>query len=306
MAGGSESEATLGFQDREEEDLLKSDTSDELVTLTRHDGSAVRKLSTKEVSALLVGASIVEFEYEKGFITFKTGDGVQFSVYSNNNVIDLQFYPVDHQRFDLRIVDSSIDATVALVEKRLNALRYLYSVAYLLEHGLEEVLEDAVLTEKPIEDLIMEEDDLYLESASTGSIWVTIFTKSQKAYKTLKSSLLLLVPEGRTAVARRIAAETARLEAETALRELDVKAKEIEVKTKEFNFTAHQFSTVVELQNKIDKMKNPQVRSTIQRGVVLKLSDLGISTTPMLEDRRENKPLTKEMRELDLDFSEDA
>ena len=104
-----------------------------------------------------------------------------------------------------------------LLEGRLGAILDIYiyiRCGYPLFNNLEDILVEAISSRKPLDNFIRVEDTLYVEGASSGSFWVTLGTKSQVAYIPLRSSVLLLLPEGRSAIRRRIESETERQELE--------------------------------------------------------------------------------------------
>jgi len=105
----------------------------------------------------------------------------------------------------LQILADREIASAALVEQRIRALRQSYAIAYLVENDRIKEL-TLSLTENPDVDLesvlLPETERLYILAAAPGSFWITVATKSLKAYKVAKHALALPYKEGRSALLR--------------------------------------------------------------------------------------------------------
>ncbi|ABE62448.1 hypothetical protein Nham_1629 [Nitrobacter hamburgensis X14] len=145
----------------------------------------------------------------------------------------------------LQIIEADEIASAALVESRIRALRQSYAIVNLLQNDGAEALQ-RVLADDPNVDLelmLIPEERLFITAAAAGSFWLTIVTKSAKAYKIAKYALALPYKEGREALLRRV-------EADTRLRELAVEEKQAELGLKRVKGLVDTFNSIEKIKDK--------------------------------------------------------
>ena len=165
----------------------------------------------------------------------------------------------------LQIIEADEVASAALVETRIRALRQSYAMAYLLQNDGAEALESALATDPNIDielALIPEAERLFITAAAAGSFWLTIVTKSVKAYNVAKYALALPYKEGREALLRRV-------EADTRLRELAVEEKHVDLGLK-------RVKGLVDTLNSIDKIKDESSRKVLRGAFLDNLEQLSV------------------------------
>ena len=171
----------------------------------------------------------------------------------------------------LQIIDDEEVASAALIEARIRALRQAYAMSFLVQNDRIKDLED-ILRRDPTADLeielLPEADRLYIVAAAPGSFWLTVATKSVKAYKAAKYALALPYKEGREAI-------LARIKADTRLKELSVEEKRLDIDLKRAN-------GVVDTLAKIDKLKDPVSRDLVRSALITRLDELGSPGVPAL------------------------
>jgi hypothetical protein len=158
----------------------------------------------------------------------------------------------------LRIIAQGKTPTAEDVEKRIYSLRQLYAIAFLVNAG--RTKEYAILRinlSANFEARLNKKDRLFITAASEGSFWITVLAKTGAAFKSLSSILPLFYDEGRQALLER-------MRATTDLKKLDVQQKEIKVA-----------SNFVDLIGKIDKIKDPEMRTRVQQALSANMSALG-------------------------------
>ena len=101
-----------------------------------------------------------------------------------------------------------------------------------------------------LENLIEPADRLFIVSASQGSFLLTVAAKTAAAFKILRNIVPLFYDEGRQAVLRRVSANT-------ELIELDVEDKHFDVQMKKAN-------GLIDLYNKVEKIKDPIIKERIK------------------------------------------
>ena len=166
----------------------------------------------------------------------------------------------------LRIIEADEIASAALVESRIRALRQSYAIAYLLQNDQAELLQGALAADPNADlesSLLPEGERLFISAASAGSFWLTIVTKSAKAYKVAKHALALPYKEGREALLRRV-------EADTRLRELAVDEKQLDLGMK-------RVKGLVDTLNSIEKVKDESSRRVLKEAFLENLGQLDAS-----------------------------
>jgi hypothetical protein len=258
--------------------------------LLDQDGRIIRQLSKEEIDTLLIGGSLEQLTVDDNEILIITTDGVRFSLRVNEGrrkrgVYLTRYVSVDQTKFhkyDFGLVGDGIDASLSLVERRLDALRELYAITYFIDQGVQEASLKRLLDDVSFDSTIRVEDQLYVEGASSGSFWLGVVAKSKAAYETIKSGLLLLIPEGRSALLRRIRAETESRELDVKSKELKVEKEEVDLKKHQINLVTQQTNAMITLSNKINKIKDPELRQAVRKRVASGFRELGINTTPIV------------------------
>jgi hypothetical protein len=204
-------------------------------------------------AALVKGAAITSLATADNYIEFGLSDSLNLRIDFGNNVTLIpttnrgQTPPVR-----ISIIDSEEVPTAVLVESRLHALRQIYAINFLIDAGHEDDLVKAFSAAAPLdlESLLGEEDKLLIKSASTGSFWLTLAAKSTAAWKSLTGIAPLFFEEGRQSVLERVRANT-------ELAKLDVTKKS-------FDINLQRATALIDLYNKIEKMKDPAVKEKMK------------------------------------------
>jgi hypothetical protein len=119
---------------------------------------------------------------------------------------------------------------LALIESKLQALRTLYAITFLVENGQEDDL-IAFHREQPHGDveasLLSEDARIFIESMSYGSWILTAWTKTKAAFKAIGTASLMIFERGREAQLRK-------LEADALIREHEAHRKAIENQRHQF------------------------------------------------------------------------
>lgn len=213
----------------------------------------------EEFSSVLKGRSIISAR-ERGHDRFELGlsgdlmlrffwteHGLHKNLVNTTNKDDTPAIVMDLGDMDRKV-------PISIIAAKLNALRTIYAVFYLINDGRQNELQKFLL-ENPkgdIEAALLEPDDqLFIESISYGS-WV-IVAWAKKAGKALKSMgavvgmtsirgresfLSKMEAEARLkgAEADKTANEARRIEAETREKEVDIRAKEFDLQKKQMDY----------------------------------------------------------------------
>jgi hypothetical protein len=213
--------------------------------------SQPKKLDFGEFASLVKGASITNLTATDKFVDFWLSDGFLLRIDAQNDIMlsqNLKFrLPIR-----LNLIDNNETPTAQLVESRLHALRQIYAIDFLVDAGREIEMAQYVIADSSfdLETLIDHENKLFIVSASEGSFWLTVVAKTEEAFKSLRNIVPLFYDEGRQAVLRRVSANT-------ELIELDVESKHVDVEMKKAN-------GLIDLYNKIEKIKDPLVREQLK------------------------------------------
>jgi hypothetical protein len=164
----------------------------------------------------------------------------------------------------IQIVPDHEEVSAETVERRIRMLRQVYAIATLVNSGRSVELA-SLLERDPNADiestLLGPEDRLYIASAGPGSFWVTVLTKSKAAYITASSLFSVMCDEGRELLLRRVRANTI--------------LKELEVEEHRFELEKHKVKGIIEVYEKIEKIKNDRVRQIIVAKFDANLRELG-------------------------------
>lgn len=163
----------------------------------------------------------------------------------------------------IQIVEDGEVPTALVIEQRIRALRQSYAISFLADAERLSEAEDALASnpDADLEALLLDEDRLYVLAAAPGSFWLTVITKSAKAYKTLKHGLALPYREGREALLRRV-------QADTRLRELAVEEKQLDIGLK-------RTKGLIDTLSSIDKVKDEQSRKALRATLLDSLQEIG-------------------------------
>jgi hypothetical protein len=102
-----------------------------------------------------------------------------------------------------------------------------------------------------------------VRSVSTGSFWITLLTKTKAAFSTLSLIGPLFYDQGRQALLSRIRATT--------------ELKWLEVAQKSNDITLQGADRLIELIQKIEKIKNPTLRAKMHELLMGKMQEIGRS-----------------------------
>lgn len=210
--------------------------------------------------SIINGSTIVSLAGSDGFIELGLSENLQIHIESGiNGGLHVSVYstlnPEDIAPVRLRVIAEGKEASAALVEKRLYAIRQIYAIAYLLNKDQEAVLMRGLNMggEFDFEELLSIEERLYIQAAGPGSFWVTIASKIAGAGQKALNTLSLIYGEGRELLLRRIRAVTEKMESEAEL-------ERIKVAREKFNLAEQRTSGIIDLINKVERIKDPESR----------------------------------------------
>jgi hypothetical protein len=129
----------------------------------------------------------------------------------------------------LQLVDEERRLPARLLEKRLFGLRQLYALVRLADTDRLALLE-ANLDIADLEDLLSDDELLYVECLAPGSWYLTVWSKVRGSYKSLVRTVGFVYSRGREAL-------LTKLEAEGRLKHLEAEEKEFELFTKKLDYT---------------------------------------------------------------------
>ncbi|WP_133251107.1 hypothetical protein [Novacetimonas pomaceti] len=189
------------------------------------------------------------------FIEFGISEMFNLRISTYNKSLQVMLIPLSAQEFppvQMKIIEDGENVTAELLERRLHSVRQIYAIALLIENGKENELSSFLEKNKSgdIErELIPENDKLLVKEAIPGSLWISFIAKSKATYKALLYVCAVPYARGRDAL-------LGRLEAGTELARLEVEAKRQDQILK----NAH---SMVDLAQKISKIKDPEAKSLI-------------------------------------------
>ena len=188
---------------------------------------------------------------------FLTGDTIQINLISTTNEGEIP--PIA-----ITLGDLSQRVPIHVIEDKLNGLRTLHAIYYLMQNGRSNELE-GFLVREPEGDiervLIADEDRLYIESISYGSWLLTVWAKTKSAYKSLSSVTGLVFERGKEAYLRKLEAEARMLENQ-AQKEAVLAAKE------NFELQRNQMDYILDMANKLDAPEaREQLKKRIQQSI---------------------------------------
>lgn len=185
---------------------------------------------------------------------FQTKEGMAVNLISTKNEGENPTMVIDMGDMDKRV-------PISVIETKLNALRTLYAIFYLVHDGREKELQ-SYLIKHPHGDieraLLKPDEQLFIESISYGSWVLTVWGKTQKAYKSIISVAGMVFQRGREAF-------LTKLEADARLKNAEADSKEVEVKDKDFELKKKQFDYLLEVS---DKMDIPEVKEQLKARLI--------------------------------------
>jgi len=226
----------------------------------------------EEVISLLQGRSIISGadcgaeRFELGLSGdlmirfFRTDNGMTVNLISTTNKDEIPPLVLALGNMPKRV-------QISTIEQKLRGLRTLYAISYLLYTGRANELE-SYLIKHPNGDienaLLKEEEKLYIESISHGSWIVTLWTKTQDAYKSLVSAVGVVYERGREALLRK-------LEAEARLKEAEANKTEVQVEREQFELVKDKISYISDLSDKIER---PEIKEQLNKRIIQSVTEL--------------------------------
>jgi len=212
-----------------------------------------------ELAEIAEGTSVIALNNEDGILEFKLSEDliVRFQPRDRLHVtVQSATDPRGAVPMRFQLLSHGEEPSAAVVEERLRRLRQAYAISFLISVRREADIANQLNNDPhaDLEDLLAPEDRLYIQSASSGSFWVTVLAKTNAAQKVLRNIASLAFPEGREHLLRRVRADT-------ELKELDVTAKKISVA-----------KSYVDLLAQIEKIKDPKRREAARNSVDSSLS----------------------------------
>lgn len=207
--------------------------------------------------SLVKGAAITSLAIGADYIEFGLSDALNLRIDIGNNVTIIPTTNKgDSPPVRLSIIADSEIPTAELVETRIHALRQIYAINLLVDAGREEDIEEAFRSKSPpdFEKLIDESDKLLINSASTGSFWLTLAARSTAAWKSLTAIAPLFLDEGRQAVLERVRAKT--------------ELTKLEVIQKRNDISLQKANAVIALYSKVEKIRDPNIREAVRKELI--------------------------------------
>lgn len=220
-----------------------------------------------EVISIIKGRSIIsalvserDDRYELGISGnlmirfFRTDSGMTINLINTRNEDENPTLVINMGDMDQRV-------PISVIETKLNGLRTIYAIFYLIQNEREKELESYLIShpQGDIEkSLLNENEQLYIESISYGSWILTVWGKTKKAYKAIVSTAGLVFERGREAF-------LSKLEAEAKLKNSEADLKAVEVREKEFDLHKKQFDY---LNDASDKMNIPEIKEQLKNRLI--------------------------------------
>jgi hypothetical protein len=220
---------------------------------------ATETIEFAELAEIAKGTSVIGVNNADGILEFKLSEDliVRFQPRDRLHVtVQSTTDPRGAAPVRFQLLAQGEEPSAAVVEERLRRLRQAYAISFLVTVRREADIANK-LTDDPhadLEDLLAPEDRLYVQSASSGTFWVTVLAKTRAAQKALRDIASLAFPEGREHLLRRVRADT-------ELKELDVTAKKISLA-----------KSYVELLAQVEKIKDPKRRDAARNSIDSTLS----------------------------------
>ncbi len=222
-----------------------------------------------DLVTLIKGTAITSLASSKDFLELGLSERFNLRIQPDGtggvNVILMSTLNADEvPPLTVKIIDEGESATAELVQRRIAALRQAYAIAYLINTGRGDELGSVLGSgwEDDVEGkFLRNEEKLYIEAAGPGSLWLTIIAKTKVGYQTATDILALFYSEGRDALLRRVRANTV--------------IKELEADHKRLRLDLDRANGVLDMANKIEKLKDPKVRAAAKTALIRNLQAIG-------------------------------
>jgi hypothetical protein len=244
------------------------------------------ELDLAALVTLIKGSSITSMAHADQFFELGLSDALNLRIQADNGEIDILLFSTlnkgDLPPVRLQVIAGDEVPTAEAFEKRIHALRQLYATAFLIDAGRADEIAQA-LDQNPDTDLeasLLEENDrLFIRAASTGSFWITVLTKTKTAFSTLSLIGPLFYDEGRQALLSRLRATT--------------ELKWLEVKQKSDDITLQGANRLIDMIQKVEKIKNQALRDQMHALLIDKVRDMGrsdLSSLALPRPRPQQRP----------------
>ena len=159
---------------------------------------------------LVIGTSIKTLAHADNFVEFGLSDALNMMV-QDDGVILLR--PTTNEgemppiRFDLGSEGERFE--LSQVESIIHNFRQLYAISYVVGQEDSALYNDVLLNgDSDLELLIPPEDRLFVEAISAGSLWTTVTSKTDAAYRSVKRLAPVFFSETRSELIERIRLST--------------------------------------------------------------------------------------------------
>ena len=185
---------------------------------------------------------------------FRTESGMTVNLISTQNSDENPSLVVDLGDMQQRV-------PISVIEKKLNGLRTLYAIFYLIYDNRHKELQSYLIKhpQGDIEQALLTPDEqLFIESISYGSWVVTVWSKTKKAYKSITSVAGLVFERGRDAFLQK-------MEADARLKDAQADKGEIQVRRENFELQKDQMDYLLEVSEKMDI---PEVKEQLKARII--------------------------------------
>jgi hypothetical protein len=193
---------------------------------------------------------------------FRGGQSIEVNLISTTNAGEIP--PIA-----ITLGDLPQRVPIHVIEDKLNGLRTLHAIYFLIQHDRTSELA-AFVASYPDGDieraLLSDEDRLFIESISYGSWLLTIWAKSKAAYRSLSSVAGLVFERGKEAYLRKI-------EAEARMLENQAQKEAIQAAKESFELQRNQMEYLLDVSNKLDA---PEIREQLKRRIFQSVDMLGL------------------------------
>lgn len=207
---------------------------------------------------------INKVDFNNGRIEFDLSGGLKLRIFQTLNETEINLIRVESEEYTSSFVvnlgDMKQQVPISDVVKKLNGLRTLYSIFFLIQNGRAKELQSALINHPhgDIEQMLDEDDKLYIESISYGSWIGTFYAKSKKAYKAIVSVAGFALSRTREAFIKKQEAEARLISAQADKLEIEVDAARFNLKKDKWHF----------LQEAINEMDIPEAKEILKRRMI--------------------------------------
>jgi len=219
-----------------------------------------------EFISIIKGRSIVSgADWGKDRVEFGLSGDLMLRIFLNHDEILIELVSTLNKgenpslAIDLGDMDRKVPINVIII--KLNALRTLYAIFYLIYSGRGHDLELFLLSDPAgdIEQALLKEDEqLFIESVSYGSWILTVWGKTKETYQALVAVAGLVFDRGREAF-------LSKLEANARLKNAEADLKEREVNAKDFEIKKDQIDYLLEVSDSLDA---PEIKAIIKDKII--------------------------------------